>query len=120
MYKQILDEDIIKKQTKEILKYIFTVGILIMGVFIIRIFLINDENDYIYSSVMFVKQVNGLIAISSIISSLILYKKTQDSIVFTLLLVYVGFAIASVKELIIELIAINPFTCLINITEEYI
>ena len=50
---------------------------------------------YLLTYVMFVKQVNGLIAISSIISSLILYKKTKDSIVFTLLLVYVGFAIAS-------------------------
>ena len=96
MYKQILDEDIIKKQTKEILKYIFIIGILIIGIFIIKIFFFHNDNDYIYSSVMFIKQVNGLIAISSIISSLILYKKTKDSIVFTLLLVYVGFAIASV------------------------
>ena len=96
MYKQILDEDIIKKQTKEILKYIFIIGILIIGIFIIKIFFFHNDNEYIYSSVMFIKQVNGLIAISSIISSLILYKKTKDSILFTLLLVYVGFAIASV------------------------
>lgn len=95
MYKQILEEDIIKKQSKEILKYIFTIGMVVISIFIIRIFLIYDDKDYIYSSVMFVKQVNGLIAMTSIISCLILYKKTKDSIVFTLLLVYVGLSIAS-------------------------
>lgn len=96
MYKQILDEDIIKKQSKEILKYIFTVGIVVMGIFIIRIFLIYDDKEYIDSSVIFVRQVNGLISVTAIASCLILYKKTKDSIVFTLLLVYVGLSIASI------------------------
>ena len=59
MYKQILDEDIMKKQTKEILKYIFTVGVLVIGIFIIKIFFFHNDNEYIYSSVMFIKQVKG-------------------------------------------------------------
>ena len=36
MYKQILEEDIIKKQTKEILKYIFAIGISGNGYFYIK------------------------------------------------------------------------------------
>ena len=40
MYKQILGEDIIKKQAKEILRYIFTSGIILMSIFIIRIFMV--------------------------------------------------------------------------------
>lgn len=96
MYKQVLEEDIARKQSKEILKYIFTIGIILISIFIIRIFMSYNEKDYIYSSVMFVRQVNGLIGIISIISCLILYKKTKDSIVFTILLVYVGLSMASV------------------------
>ena len=96
MYKQVLGEDIVKKQSKEILKYIFTAGIILISIFIIRIFMSYDDKDYIYSSVVFVRQVNGLIGAISIISCLILYKKTKDSIVFTILLVYVGLSMASV------------------------
>lgn len=90
MYKQILGEDIIKKQTKEILKYIFTIGVVVMSIFIVRIFWVYDDKEYINSSVIFVRQVNALISVTAIASCLILYKKTKDSIVFTLLLVYVG------------------------------
>lgn len=57
--------------------------------------MIQDDKNYMYSSVIFVKEVNGLIAIISIIGCLVLYKKTKDSIVFTLLLVYVGLSIAT-------------------------
>lgn len=96
MYKQILEEDIIKKQTKEILKYIFAMGLVVMGIFILRIFWVYDDKEYINSSVTFVRQVNGLISVTAIASCLILYKKTKDSIVFTLLLVYVGLSIASI------------------------
>ena len=94
MYKQILEEDIIKKQAKEILRYIFTSGIILMSIFIIRIFMVFNHKDYVYSIEMFIRQVNGAISIISIISCLILYKKTKDSIVFTLMLVYVGLSIA--------------------------
>lgn len=96
MYKQILGEDIIKKQTKEILKYIFTIGVVVMSIFIVRIFWVYDDKEYINSSVIFVRQVNALISVTAIASCLILYKKTKDSIVFTLLLVYVGLSIASI------------------------
>ena len=94
MYKQILGEDIIKKQAKEILRYIFTSGIILMSIFIIRIFMVFNHKDYVYSIEMFIRQVNGAISIISIITCLILYKKTKDSIVFTLMLVYVGLSIA--------------------------
>lgn len=96
MYKQILEEDIIKKQTRKILKYIFAIGVVVMSIFIVRIFLVYNDKDYIDSSVIFVRQVNGLISVTAIASCLILYKKTKDSIVFTLLLVYVGLSIASI------------------------
>lgn len=96
MYNQDLEENIIKKQSRDILKGIFTIGVLLISAFIIKIFVINNEKDYIISSVTFVRQVNGLIAVIAIISCLILYKKTKDSIVFTLLLVYVGLAISSI------------------------
>lgn len=95
MYKQVLEEDIARKQSKEILKYIFTIGIILISIFIIRIFMIHNDKNYMYSSIIFVKEVNGLIAIISIISCLVLYQKTKDSIVFTLLLVYVALSIAS-------------------------
>lgn len=96
MYKQILEEDIIKKQTRKILKYIFTIGVVVMSIFIVRIFWVYDDKEYINSSVIFVRQVNALISVTAIASCLILYKKTKDSIVFTLLLVYVGLSIASI------------------------
>lgn len=95
MYTQIFEEDIRKKQSKKILNCIFTIGIILISIFIIRIFMIQDDKNYMYSSVIFVKQVNGLIAIISIIGCLVLYKKTKDSIVFTLLLVYVGLSVAT-------------------------
>lgn len=95
MYTQIFEEDIRKKQSKKILNCIFTIGIMLISIFIIRIFMIQDDKNYMYSSVIFVKEVNGLIAIISIIGCLVLYKKTKDSIVFTLLLVYVGLSIAT-------------------------
>ena len=96
MYKQILEEDIIKKQTRKILKYIFAIGVVVMSIFIVRIFWVYDDKEYINSSVIFVRQVNALISVTAIASCLILYKKTKDSIVFTLLLVYVGLSIASI------------------------
>lgn len=96
MYKQILEEDIIKKQTRKILKYIFAIGVVVMSIFIVRIFLVYNDKEYIDSSVIFVRQVNALISVTAIASCLILYKKTKDSIVFTLLLVYVGLSIASI------------------------
>ena len=85
MYTQIFEEDMRKKQSKKILNCIFTIGIILISIFIIRIFMIHDDKNYMYSSVIFVKQVNGLIAMISIISCLVLYQKTKDSIVFTLL-----------------------------------
>ena len=95
MYTQIFEEDIRKKQSKKILNCIFTIGIIVISIFIIRIFMIQDDKNYMYSSIIFVKEVNGLIAMISIISCLVLYQKTKDSIVFTLLLVYVALSIAS-------------------------
>ncbi|MDU4884824.1 HAMP domain-containing sensor histidine kinase [uncultured Clostridium sp.] len=67
-----------------------------MSIFIVRIFWVYDDKEYINSSVIFVRQVNALISVTAIASCLILYKKTKDSIVFTLLLVYVGLSIASI------------------------
>lgn len=95
MYTQIFEEDIRKKQSKKILNCIFTIGIILISIFIIRIFMIQDDKNYMYSSIIFVKEVNGLIAMISIISCLVLYQKTKDSIVFILLLVYVALSIAS-------------------------
>ena len=96
MYKQILGEDIVKKQAKKILRYILTIGVILISAFIMRIFMVYNHEDYVYSVEMFIKQVNGAIAIISIISCLILYKKTKDSIVFTLMLVYVGLSMATI------------------------
>lgn len=95
MYNQIFKEDMKKEQSKKILSYIFTIGIILISIFIIRIFMIHNDKNYMDSSIIFVKEVNGLIAIISIISCLVLYQKTKDSIVFTLLLVYVALSIAS-------------------------
>ena len=95
MYTQIFEEDMRKKQSKKILNCIFTIGIILISIFIIRIFMIQDDKNYMYSSIIFVKEVNGLIAMISIISCLVLYQKTKDSIVFILLLVYVALSIAS-------------------------
>ena len=96
MYKQILGEDIVKKQAKKILRYILTIGVILISAFIMRIFMVYNHEDYVYSVEMFIRQVNGAIAIISIISCLILYKKTKDSIVFTLMLVYVGLSMATI------------------------
>lgn len=96
MYNQDLQENIIKKQSRDILKCIFTVAIILISAFIIKIFAMNNEKDYILSSVTFVRQVNGLISVIAIIICLILYKKTKDSTVFTLLLVYVGLSTSSI------------------------
>lgn len=95
MYNQIFKKDMKKEQSKKILSCIFTIGIILISIFIIRIFMIHNDKNYMYSSIIFVKEVNGLIAIISIISCLVLYQKTKDSIVFTLLLVYVALSIAS-------------------------
>lgn len=95
MYNQIFKKDMKKEQSKKILSCIFTIGIILISIFIIRIFMIHNDKNYMYSSIIFVKEVNGLIAIISIISFLVLYQKTKDSIVFTLLLVYVALSIAS-------------------------
>lgn len=95
MYNQIFKEDMKKEQSKKILSCIFTIGIILISIFIIRIFMIHNDKNYMDSSIIFVKEVNGLIAIISIISCLVLYQKTKDSIVFTLLLVYVALSIAS-------------------------
>ncbi|MEN8078809.1 HAMP domain-containing sensor histidine kinase [Clostridioides difficile] len=88
------ERDIVRRQSKEIIKYIFIIGIILITAFIFKIFRGNESVKLITSVAFFVRAVNSLMAVISIVCCLILYKKTKNSILFTLLLVYVGLAIA--------------------------
>lgn len=88
------ERDIVRRQSKEIIRYIFIIGIILITTFIFKIFRGNESVKLITSVAFFVRAVNSLMAVISIVCCLILYKKTKNSILFTLLLVYVGLAIA--------------------------
>lgn len=87
------DERIIDEESKNIIKYIFIIGGILILFFVTRIF-IGQDDKCIISVPVLIKIINGLIAIASILSCLILYKRTKESIIFILVLVYVGIAIA--------------------------
>ncbi|WP_195986712.1 HAMP domain-containing sensor histidine kinase [Clostridium sp. D53t1_180928_C8] len=88
------DDNVVKKQSKKVIKYIYIVGTILIILFIFKIFRGNENVRYITSIAFFTRTVNGLMAVISIVSCLILYKKTRDSILYILVLVYLGLAIA--------------------------
>lgn len=93
MRDRAFDERIIEEESQKIIKYIFIIGGILILFFTAKIF-IGQNNSYISSVPAFIKIINGLIAIISILSCLILYKRTKESIIFILVLVYLGIAIA--------------------------
>lgn len=94
MESKAFDENIVKKQSKKVIKYIYIIGSILIILFIFKIFRGSKNVRYITYVAFFTRTVNGLMGIISIVSCLILYKKTKDSILYILLLVYVGLAIA--------------------------
>lgn len=86
------DERIIEKESKKIIKYIFIIGGILILFFTAKIF-VGQDDIYISSVPILIKVINSLIAVISILSCLILYKRTQESIIFILILVYLGIAI---------------------------
>ena len=94
MESKAFDENIVKKQSKKVINYIYIIGTILIILFIFKIFRGSENVGYITSVTFFIRTVNGLMGIISIVSFLILYKKTKDSILYILLLVYVGLAIA--------------------------
>lgn len=93
MDSKVFNDDIVKRQSREIIRYIFIIGTMLIAIFIFKIFRGNENVGVIVSITFFIRIVNGLMALISIVSCLILYKKTKDSILFILLLVYVGLVI---------------------------
>lgn len=91
------DENIVKKQSRKIIKYIYCIGAILIIIFIFKIFRGSENVKHVTSVDFFVRTVNGLMGFISIISCLILYKKTKDQILYILLLVYVGLAIAVIS-----------------------
>lgn len=91
------DENIVKKQSRKIIKYIYCIGAILIIIFIFKIFRGSENVKHVTSVAFFVRTVNGLMGFISIISCLILYKKTKDQILYILLLVYVGLAIAVIS-----------------------
>lgn len=87
------DERIIEEESKKIIKYIFITGGILILFFVAPIF-IGQNDNYISPVPTFIKLINGLIATTSILSCLILYKRTKESIVFMLVLLYLGIDIA--------------------------
>ena len=61
--------------------------------YLLKVFNRNNSVGYVYSVATFIKVINTLMAIISIVICLILYKKTNDQIMFTLLLVYVSLSL---------------------------
>lgn len=96
MESKAFDENIVKKQSKKVIKYIYIIGSILIILFIFKIFRGSKNVRYITSVTFFIRTVNGLMGIISIVSCLILYKKTKDSILYILLLVYIGLTIAIV------------------------
>lgn len=79
-----------KKRSKTIGEFILMVIVTIVLFYILKMFDRNNSVGYLYSVATFIRVINGLVAIISIIICLILYKKTNDQIMFNLLLVYVS------------------------------
>lgn len=79
-----------KLRTKTIGEFILMVIVTIVLFYILKMFDRNNSVGYLYSVATLIRVINGLVAIISIIICLILYKKTKDQIMYTLLLVYVS------------------------------
>lgn len=94
MENNFLKESIVENKSKNIIKISFVIAVIIISFFIIKIFEADRKISCIPSIIEFIRLINSSLAIISVMSSLILYKKTKDSRVFTLTLIYVGLAIA--------------------------
>lgn len=88
-----IEKNALKIKSNKVREFIFIMAVTIVLFYLLKVFNRNNSVGYVYSVATFIKVINTLMAIISIVICLILYKKTNDQIMFTLLLVYVSLSL---------------------------
>lgn len=88
-----IEKSALKIKSNKFREFIFIMVVTIVLFYVLRVFNRNNSVGYVYSVATFIRVINTLMAIISIVICLILYKKTNDQIMFTLLLVYVSLSL---------------------------
>lgn len=94
MESRYLGEVPIEKKSKDAIRIMFIVASVIVTGFVLVIFSENKDRDFLVSFLTSIKFINSSLAIISIISCIVIYKKTKDSIIFAVSLIYLGLAIS--------------------------
>ena len=88
-----IEKNALKIKSNKVREFIFIMAVIIVLFYLLKVFNRNNSVGYVYSVATFIRVINTLMAIISIVICLILYKKTNDQIMFTLLLVYVSLSL---------------------------
>ena len=88
-----IEKDKLRVKSNKFVEFIFIIAGTIILFYVLKMFNRNNSVGYLYSVATFIRVINASMAIISILICLILYKKTNDQIIFTLLLVYVSLSL---------------------------
>lgn len=98
MGKVFIKEYTIAEKASKIISIFFMLALVMISFFVYKIFITGNNKEYLSATLELLKLINSFLAIISIISCSILYKKTKKNTVFALILVYIGLAIGIITD----------------------
>ena len=78
-----IEKNALKIKSNKVREFIFIMAVIIVLFYLLKVFNRNNSVGYVYSVATFIMVINTLMVIISIVICLILYKKTNDQIMFT-------------------------------------
>ncbi|WP_195999868.1 HAMP domain-containing sensor histidine kinase [Clostridium sp. 1001271B_151109_B4] len=98
MGKVFIKEYTMDEKASKIISIFFMLALVMILFFVYKIFIAGNNKEYLSATLELLKLINSFLAIISIISCLILYRKTKKNTVFVLILEYIGLAIGIITD----------------------
>ena len=93
-----IKKNTVAEKASDIISVFLMLALVLITFFVYKIFITGNNKEYLSATLELLKMINSFLAIISVISCSILYKKTKKNTVFTLILVYIGLAIGIITD----------------------
>ena len=93
-----IKKNTVAEKASDIISVFLMLALVLITFFVYKIFITGNNKEYLSATLELLKMINSFLAIISVISCSILYKKTKKNTVFTLILVYIGLAIGIITR----------------------
>lgn len=93
-----IKKNTVAEKASDIISVFLMLALVLITFFVYKIFITGNNKEYLSATLELLKMINSFLAIISVISCSILYKKTKKNTVFTLILVYIGLVIGIITD----------------------